>query len=246
MKSDDPRAPHARAIRDYFAGDREACLIIHTSLGEHDELPVSVFFRRPEEFYPFERAALALCRGRVLDVGAGTGVHALYLQNRGHDVCAIDVLPEAIEIMRERGVQDARLAGVGEIDGEKFDTVLMMMNGIGILGTLEGLDRFLADAPGLLGTDGQVLLDSGPGRLVGDATEAAVAITVDPDTYPGEAWIELEYKGERGPPFRELYADSETLCEHARAAGWVCEIVFRDGHGGYVARLTRERGDDDE
>ena len=188
---------------------------------------------------------MALCRGRVLDVGAGTGVHALYLQNRGHDVCAIDVLPESIEIMRERGVCDARGAGIEEIEDERFDTVLMMMNGIGILGTLEGLDGFLESAPRLLQADGQILLDSGPGRLVGEANEAAVAIVVDEDGYPGEAWIELEYQGEKGPPFRELYADSETLCEHARAAGWTCDIVFRDGHGGYVARLTRDRSNEE-
>jgi SAM-dependent methyltransferase len=234
----DPREPHGRAIRDYFDGDEDARLIVHSSLGEHDELPVSVFFRGAAEFFPFERAALALCRGRVLDVGAGTGVHALYLQNRGQDVCAIDVLPDAIDIMRERGVRDVRLARIDEIEDERFDTVLMMMNGIGILGTLEGLDRFLSDASRLLEPGGQILLDSGPGRLVGEAGDAAIAVPVDDSGYPGEAWIELEYRGEKGPPFRELYADSETLCEAARANGWVCEIVFRDGHGGYVARLS--------
>jgi len=244
MTFSDPRKPHARAIRDYLDGDHDACLIVHSSLGEHDELPVSVFFRGPTDFFSFERAALALCRGRVLDVGAGTGVHALYLQNRGHDVCAIDVLPESIEIMRERGVRDARRAGLDEIEDERFDTVLMMMNGIGILETLEGLDGFLEYAPRLLLAGGQILLDSGPGRLVGAADDAAVAIAVDGDGYPGEAWIELEYRGEKGPPFRELYADSETLCVHARAAGWICDIIFRDSHGGYVARLTRERSNE--
>ena len=43
----------------------------------------------------------------------------------------------------------------------------------------------------------------------------------------------------KGPPFRELYADSETLTRRAVAAGWNCEVVFRDELGGYVARLTR-------
>jgi SAM-dependent methyltransferase len=239
MPFSQPLEPHGRALRDYFAGAAGAVLTLYSNLGERDELPVNVFFRGPADFFPFERAALALCRGRVLDVGAGTGVHALYLQDRGQDVRAIDVLPEAVEIMKARGVRDARLARVQEIEGETYDTVLMLMNGIGILGTLDGLDRFLRGAHQLLEPSGQILLDSGPANLVGDSTMAAMALEVDEGSYPGEAWIELEYEGERGPPFRELYADSETLCQHARDAGWDCDIVFRDEHGGYVARLTR-------
>jgi SAM-dependent methyltransferase len=235
-----PREPHARALRDYFLGETDASLIVHNSNGEHDELPVSFFFRGPGDYLAFERAALELCRGRVLDVGAGAGVHALYLQEHGVEVCAIDVMPEAVEIMRQRGVRDARVADIGGLEGEVFDTILMMMNGIGILGTLDGLDRFLRDLPRLLAPGGQVLLDSGPARIVGDADDPAIEVTVtDEGIYPGEAWIELEYKGERGPPFRELYADSETLAERSANAGWECEIVFRDEHGGYVARLTR-------
>jgi SAM-dependent methyltransferase len=176
----------------------------------------------------------------VLDVGAGTGVHALYLQTRGQDVCAIDVLPEAVAIMQARGVHDARLADIWTFDAGPFDTILMMMNGIGVLGTLQGLNRFLEDVPRLLKRGGQVLLDSGPGRVVGDSGEPAVELPLgDQGGYYGEAWIELEYRGEKGPPFRELYADSDTLARHAEAAGWECEIVFRDELGGYVARLTR-------
>jgi 2-polyprenyl-3-methyl-5-hydroxy-6-metoxy-1,4-benzoquinol methylase len=90
---------------------------------------------------------LELCRGRVLDVGAGTGVHTLYLQDRGFDVCAIDVLPDAVEIMRRRGTRDARLADIRDFEADPFDTILMMMNGTGILATLEGLDSFLRDVP---------------------------------------------------------------------------------------------------
>jgi SAM-dependent methyltransferase len=240
MSYSDPREPHARALRDYFDGDTDATLVLHSSLGEHEEFPVSVFFREPEEFFAFERAALALSRGRVLDVGAGTGVHALYLQTRGQDVCAIDVLPEAVAIMQARGVHDARLADIWTFDAGPFDTILMMMNGIGVLGTLQGLNRFLEDVPRLLKRGGQVLLDSGPGRVVGDSGEPAVELPLgDQGGYYGEAWIELEYRGEKGPPFRELYADSDTLARHAEAAGWECEIVFRDELGGYVARLTR-------
>jgi len=241
MTAPDPRDPHARALRDYFGGAKDAAIVVHNSLGVCEALPVSVFFREPEDFFAFERVALELCRGRVLDVGAGTGVHSLYLQDRGHDVCAIDLLPEAVEIMRARGVRHAHLANIFGFASEPFDTILLMMNGTGIFGTLRGLDRFLSDALGLVKAGGQILLDSGPARLVGDADEAAVEVSLPGDgSYPGEVWIELEYMGERGPPFRELYVDADTLSESAAATGWSCEIVFHDRLGGYVARLTRE------
>ena len=240
MAYSDPRQPHARALRDYFEGDTSAKLVLHSNLGEHEEIPVAVFFRGPDEFFSFDRAALRLCRGRILDVGAGTGVHSLYLQERGFEVCAIDVLADAVEIMRRRGVRDARLSDIAELDSGSFDTILMMMNGTGILGTLDGLDRFLRDVPRLLAEGGQILLDSGPARVVGTSEQPAVEVAVDEGgAYPGETWITLEYKGETGPPFRELYVDAETLAEHAVAAGFNCAVVFWDEMGGYVARLTR-------
>ncbi|UCC73438.1 MAG: methyltransferase domain-containing protein [Gemmatimonadota bacterium] len=243
MAYSDPREPHARALCDFFGGETDAKIVVHNSLGEREELQVAVFFRAPEDFFSFERAALELCRGRVLDVGAGTGVHSLYLQEQGLEVCAIDVLREAVEIMRLGGVRDARLADIAEFREEPFDTILMMMNGIGILGTLDGLDRFLRDVPRLLKSGGQIILDSGPARVVGESGDAAVEVALGgQSTYHGEAWITLEYKGEKGPPFRELYADSETLTRHAAGAGFECEIIFRDELGGYLAQLTRAGG----
>lgn len=240
MTYSNPREPHARALEDYFAGDTNATLVLHSSVGEHEEFPVSVFFREPEAFFEFERAALELCRGRVLDVGAGTGVHSLYLQGLGHDVCAVELLPEAVEIMRTRGVRNVYAMDIADFESEPFDTILMLMNGIGIFGTLDGFDRFLLDAPRLLKRDGQIVLDSGPANVTGESDDPAVVISFPEDGgYPGEAWIALEYRGEIGRPFRELYADPDTLIEHAVATGWNCEIVFHDSLGGYVARLTR-------
>ena len=91
-------------------------MITHSSLGECDELPVAVFFREPDDFFPFERMALELCRGRVLDAGAGTGVHTGALQKRGVGVRAGGVLPGGVGIMLERGGRDAP-RGIGRGSG---------------------------------------------------------------------------------------------------------------------------------
>ncbi|HEU5260092.1 MAG TPA: class I SAM-dependent methyltransferase [Gemmatimonadales bacterium] len=96
---------HGRSLWDYFMGDTAAPMVLHSDLGEHDKLAVAGWFR--DLTGPSDRAAVELARGRVLDAGAGTGLHTLALQKRGLSVCAIDFVPEAVAIMRRRGVRDA-------------------------------------------------------------------------------------------------------------------------------------------
>jgi SAM-dependent methyltransferase len=233
-------APYARALRDFQAGDVGAVLGIHSDLGEDDEVPAGIFFRGPEGFFPFERMALDLCRGAVLDFGAGTGVHALALQERGFPVIAVEIVPEALAIMRARGVRRAILGDGLTWEGEPVDTLLMMMNGIGPVGTLDGLNRFLARAGRLLKPGGQILVDSGEARRR-ERGPGSAPISFPPRTgeYVGEAWIRLEYQGTLGPPFRELYVDSGTLAVRAARAGWRTEVVLIGEGGGYLARLVR-------
>ena len=203
-------------------------------------MPVSLFFREPENFFPFERTALELCRGTVLDFGAGTGVHSLALQDLGFSVTALEVLPEAVEIMRDRGVQHVVHEDGLTYSGRPVDTMLMLMNGIGPVGTLESLQDFLLRVGRLLRPGGQILVDSAEVTRREEASDAP-PIEWPPRTgeYVGEAWIRLEYRGALGAPFRELYLDSDTLSQRAGEAGWRTDITF-DGEGGsYLARLTR-------
>ncbi|MFN2420671.1 MAG: class I SAM-dependent methyltransferase [Gemmatimonadota bacterium] len=236
-----PLEPHGRALWHYFQGDHGATLRLKSSLGEDDEIPIAVFFRGPEELFPFEAYALELCRGRVLDAGAGTGVHSLILQERGADVSAVEILPQAIEILRGRGVKNVVEGDLFAVELGRFDTMLMLMNGIGPVGTVAGLERFFSRAGELVAPGGQILVDSA--APAPDDVEVRPAAGVWPpstdEAYPGEAWIELEYKGAIGEPFRELYVDAETLAAHGARAGWACTIAFGDAEGGYLARLTR-------
>ena len=226
-----------------MAGDEAATLVVHSSLGESDALPIQVFFRHEEGFFPAERAALELCRGRVLDAGAGTGVHALALQRRGFEVRAIDVLPEAVAIMRGRGVVDAVRADMFELEDARFDTLLMLMNGIGPVGTIGELRRFFETACRLIAPNGQVLVDSGEAMICEPRAGAPKLVWPSPtsDGYRGEAWIRLEYAGEIGPPFRELYLGAEAMMAHAALCGWRCDIAFTDDSGAYLACLRPGR-----
>ncbi len=229
-------APHGAALRDFLAGDLDAEVIVRAEDGEEDRTPARVFFRGPEEFSALDEAALDLCRGRVLDVGAGAGCHSLVLQARGLVVGALDVSTDAVEVMRRRGVRDVRCGNVFSFSGERFDTLLILMNGIGLVGTLDGLDRFLRDVPRLLAEGGQILLDS---------FDPGPADPERPQAYPGEMRFQLEYRGLRGVFYDFVFLDFETLRRHAECAGWNCESIWQEEEGHYLARLTRRGGEDD-
>ena len=221
--------PHAVALRDYFQGDRGAEVVVRGEDGEEERVPAAVFFRGPAEFSALEEVALERCAGRVLDIGAGAGSHVLVLQERGFSVVALDIAPEAVEVMRGRGVRDARCSDLFRFTGERFDTLLLLMNGAGIGGTLEGLDRFLRFLPSLLTAGGQALMDSY------DMTELD---PFAPGRYPGEMRFQLEYGGITGAFYDWLFVDLATLSERARRADLRCEGIWHEAEGHYLARLT--------
>jgi SAM-dependent methyltransferase len=240
----DPNAmgPFGVALRSYFAGNTGATLILHCDDGPDVQLPVSHFFRGALAFTPIEEAALAHCKGHVLDVGAGTGLHSLVLQQKGLRVTAIDICPEAVEVMVHRGVLDVHCAHLFEYQGGPFDTVLMMGHGIGMVETLAGLDRFLAQAKGCLSGQGHVLLDSLDVRVTDDPKNLAyLEANRRAGRYTGEIRMHLEYQGQKGPQYDWLLADADTLNQRAAKAGWNCEVILTVDSGDYLARLTKRR-----
>lgn len=230
-----PLAPHGAALLAWHRGDHDAGTRVRSTLGEDEVLPAGIFFRAGPDLFPWERYALELARGNVLDLGAGTGVHSLELRARGLEVFAVENQPDLARILRERGVERIERADFRIWAGARGDTVLMLMNGLGPAGTLAGLDRFLRHVHALVSPGGQLLVD---------IAEALPEPGPPPDglpprgAYAGEAWIELAFDGNVGRPFRELYLDYETLARHAHEAGWAAAVAFEGDGGSFLVRLT--------
>jgi 2-polyprenyl-3-methyl-5-hydroxy-6-metoxy-1,4-benzoquinol methylase len=175
--------PMGAAIYDFHRNGSADVLKVYSSDFDDDEIPVSDLFREYEDMPYIERVALDQAAGRVLDVGAGSGCHSLALAKAGKESVAIDISPLSVEVMRERGV-DARLVNLyDESFAEKFDTVLMLMNGTGIIGTLENMDTFFTRIRQLLNPDGCVLIDSSDLRYLFEEEDGSLVIDLADDYY---------------------------------------------------------------
>lgn len=225
---------YGEALYDYHAlKELPEPLLLHSSYGDIEEMPIDVFFRDADEFPELEHIALALCDGTVLDVGAGVGSHALFLQEKGFEVDALEISSTACAIMEKRGVRNVLLGDFFTHQGKQYDTLLFLMNGIGLAGTVEGFRGLLRHSKSLLSTRGQLIFDSSDISYLYDEYRIP-----KPDThYLGEIGFQYAYKGHLGEPFSWLYIDQQTLIKIAREENWVVQILFEDGEDQYLVRM---------
>ena len=241
-----------QAIMDYHRGAFEGRLYVHNKYGPKEEMPVTVYFRTIEEMPELEWVALQECRGRILDIGAGAGSHALALQQMGQDVTALEISPLSAGVMRERGVKqilqqdffrlgpqgpatDGLVAGDGGVPGDAgtYDTLLLMMNGIGLAGTLAGLRLFFRHARSLLRPGGQLLFDSSD---IAYLYKGKAPTTGD---YYGEIFYQYGYRRQRSDWFKWLFIDRVTLGAIATEEGWTTDIICEDDKDQFLARCRR-------
>ena len=222
------------AIRAYYKENDETPITVHSPDFDDDEIPVDYLFRDFEKMPELEQKALQLCHGKVLDVGCGAGSHALYLQKiKNIEVEAIDTSEGAIEIAKERGVVKAYEKDFYKIVDTKYDTLLFLMNGSGIIGKLENLESFLNHCLELLHEDGSIILDSSDLIYLFDDE------FIDTENYYGELQFTLSYKDQVAEEFDWLYLDQETLKEAANRLNLNCEIVAEGEHFDFLAVLKR-------
>jgi SAM-dependent methyltransferase len=234
--------PLGQALLDFHRGGPIDQIIVHTDLWQDELTPVESFYRPDGQGLPnIEQTALRLCRGRVLDLGAGAGRHALELQRLGLTVAAVDISPEAVKVMRDRGVVDARCGDLECVQGESFETIVLLMHGIGLVGTLAGLGIFLGRIENHLSTDGQIIFDSADlGIVMPQQFDDGLEDWRTGGPYPGEVEYRLSYGKLRGEPYPWLFVDPVTLANRAEASGFQTEVVARGQRGSYLARLRRQ------
>lgn len=228
--------PFEQAFTDYFNGDKKATVIVHNTKGDDEIMPVQYFFRSFKEMPKLEQMALNQCNGSILDIGAGSGIHSLYLQGKGYDITALDIRPGFVEVMKKRGLENVVLSDIFQFKGSRFDTLLMMMNGIGFSINFDGLKDFLDHAKTLLNPGGQIILDSSDLLFLYEEEDGSYLIDLN-ESYYGEVEYQVEYKGILEEPFKWLFVDFSNLSQFAEEAGFRSELLFEDDHYNYLARL---------
>ena len=225
------------AIYDFHKTGKAGKLIVHSSMFDDDEIPVADLFRKFDKMPALEQKALECATGHILDVGAGSGCHSVALQEMGKKCLAIDSSELSVKVMQERGV-DARLVNLyDESFVGQFDTILMLMNGTGIIGRLENMQKFFNRIKYLLAPGGRVIVDSSDLRYLYEEEDGSLMIDLA-DEYYGLLDYQMEYKGILGEPFDWIYVDFETLSYYAEQNGFKAEMIAEGEHYDYLAALS--------
>lgn len=229
--------PMGAAIAEYYRTGRASTLRVFSSQFDEDEIPVGQLFRTFDEMPLIEQQALTLAKGGILDVGAGSGCHALALQAMGKEVTAIDISELSVEVMRERGVGEARAVDLyDERLDEQYDTILLLMNGAGIIGNIEGMERFFRRMKQLLTPGGCIYMDSSDLKYLFEEEDGSYLIDVAGDYY-GVVDFRMQYRQVKGDTFDWLYIDFDTLAYYAAQYGFCAELVSQGEHYDYLAVL---------
>ncbi len=154
------------------------------------------------------------------------------LEKQGYEVTAVDICPQAIHIMKERGIKDTSQQDFLKFDGERFDTIFMLGHNIGMCETLKGIKGLLRKCEKLLLPGGQLLVNS--------AKEPGSANSQNQKDYTGELEFRLSFEGNVGSWMRWLHVDFELLTSHALECGWSAEKLIGTEEGGFLARLSSD------
>jgi hypothetical protein len=228
--------PFGDAILDYFANGNAPDLAINSNYTENENIPVSYFFRSENEMPAIERTALTKCSGEILDVGAAAGCHSILLQEKGLDVTALEKSAKACEVLKKRGINNVVCSDIFEFSDGQFDTVLLLMNGAGIGGTLTGLEKLLVHIKKLISKTGQILIDSTDIQYLFEEEDGSTWVDLANDAYYGEMEYVVAYK-KSVTKFNWLFVDFQELKKVAQKCGLKCRMIEKGPDNDFLAQL---------
>lgn len=200
------------------------------------------YFSPFRQWPPEEREAMRYVHGRVLDIGAGAGRHALYLQQKRHRVTAIDNSPLAIKLCRQRGIRDARVMPIERMkfQPDSFDTVLMMFNNFGLFGSPARAKKLLTQLHRIVAPEGTIIASSVDPR----GTTEAVHLQYHQwnkrrGRLPGQLRLRVRFSNIIGPWFDYLLVSVPEMKRILRGTGWKMRKVIQTPDGPYIAIIER-------
>ena len=224
------------AIRAYFEGDEDAVIAVTIDDQEDEPIPVKTFFRNFEDMPEAEKLALESCSGRILDVGAAAGCHSLHLQDQGFEVIALDSSEGCCQVMNQRNIKNVVHGDFFNFEDEEgFDTILLLMNGLGIAGNIERSPVLFEKLKSLLKPGGKVLTDSSDLIYLYEGEDGSLQLPME--KYYGEVEFSIGFGETEKEVFPWVYLDPDILESTASECGWKVEFLAHGDHFDYLAEL---------
>ena len=230
--------PMGRAVYNYHFNSVDLPIIVHSDDFDDDTIDTSYLFRTYRQMPALEKKAMSLCFGKILDVGAGAGSHSVYLQEKGFEVTSLETSSLCCEVLKNRDLQNVIQKDIFKFNSQTFDTIILLMNGTGIAGTLSGLDILLHHLKTLLNPGGQILIDSSDLIYLFEQEDGSTLIDISADKYYGEMSFQTEYLGWISQPFPWLYVDPDNLKSIAEKNLLKVDKIYKGAHYDYLARIT--------
>jgi SAM-dependent methyltransferase len=238
------RDAYGHQIYDYHMGiksieiiERDDGLVDYT-----DSLPGAYFSDYPD-WPEYEREGMKYVEGRVLDIGCGAGRHCLYLQEQGHEVVGIDLSPLAVEVCRERGVRDARLLNITQIDSRlgTFDTILMMGNNFGLVGNIRRARWLLRKFKAITTPDARILGTSrDPYKTTTEHHLDYHRLNRGRGRMAGQARLRVRYKKFSSKWFDYLLVSQDEMMRISEGTGWHVECFIDSTESTYIGIIERD------
>ncbi len=224
--------PMGRAIYDYYNKAHNNIIKVYSPEFFDDYIETAYLFRTFEDFPEVEQLAMQNASGAVLDIGCGAGSHSLYLKNLEKDIEALDISLYICDVLKKQNIT-VHCTDIFTFNPvKKYDTLLLLMNGLGIAGKNNLLPKFLRTLKSLLNPGGQILIESCSTDYLFDDPE-------DAEDFSGEILYQMEYENIKGEPFHWLYLPFEKLKEVALENGLNAELLLEHEGSTYLAKLTK-------
>jgi|TARA_B110000495_G_C23021099_1_gene605808 precorrin-6B methylase 2 len=228
--------PFGKACLAYLKGIHGLEIKVKSDHTEDDILPVDYLFRTYNEMSLLEQTALDLCKGKVLDIGAGAGCHSKWLMEHGFTFLAIDQSSGVIEALQYQNINAVQVDFFNLQEIQKYDTLLALMNGTGISGTEKKFPEFLNKCKKMLAKNGQLLIDSSDIMYLFDNDKKLKAHSKN--KYYGQVKYQMVFDNDKSEWFDWIYFSYEKLKEICQQNGMSCEFIFEGDLHDYLVRIA--------